>query len=119
MNLDVTVPTPGGAAVATLRGEWDAADVGLAKVMIDATRLGGGKLVADLVQVDFVDSSVVNALVRAYNEAQSLDGWVRIVYRHHSVGHVLDVCGLSGLFPRYNTVAAALHDNDQQIAQSS
>ncbi len=35
-------------------------------------------------------------------------GWVRIVYTHHLIKRVIEICGLTEVFPQYPTVAAAI-----------
>lgn len=105
LPLDRTRPDP---VVATLTGELDAGEPRLDDTLDELIAAGHRRIVVDLLNVTFIDSSVVRALVTAYRRCVAADGWVRIVYHQHLIGRVIEICGLAEAFPQYSTVDAAL-----------
>jgi anti-anti-sigma factor len=97
-----------GVVQVTARGELDAAADQLTRALDDALSSGARFVVVDLLDVTFIDSSVVRDLVLAHRTVRERDGWVRIVYTHHMLKRVIEICGLSEVFPQYPTVSAAL-----------
>jgi len=95
-----------GFVVVALAGELDVADADWSDAIDDALRDGASRLVLDLTNVTFIDSSVVRALVLAHRRVGP-DGWLRLVYTHHLIARVIDICGLGEAFPQYTTVDAA------------
>lgn len=95
-------------AVVLLEGELDAADLSWAQELNDAIDRGGVHVVADMLNVTFIDSSVIREIVLAHKRLLERDGWLRLVYTHHLIARVVDICGLAETFPQYPTVDAAL-----------
>ena len=95
-----------GFVVVALAGELDVADAEWSEAIEDALRDGVSRLVLDLTNVTFIDSSVVRALVLAHRRIGG-EGWLRLVYTHHLIARVIDICGLAETFPQYATVDAA------------
>ena len=95
--------------VVRLSGELDAGDAGFAD---ELAQLSGGAdfVVVDMLNVSFIDSSVIRALVLVHRRVTAGGGWVRVVYTHHLVRRVIDMCGLAGVFPQYPTIEAARRD---------
>ncbi len=96
-----------GPSVVALTGEWDVADERLADILVATLRSGDGRLIVDMLNVSFIDSSVVRALVAAQLEAARREGWVRLVYTHHVIRKVIEICGLAEVLPQFGSVAAA------------
>lgn len=99
--------------VVPLSGELDASDTAWNDELDALLDVGHRQIVIDLLNVSFVDSSVVRALVNAHNRIGD-DGWIRIVFTHHLIRRVIDICGLSGLLPQYTTVESALRGSPSQ-----
>jgi anti-anti-sigma factor len=95
--------------VVQLSGELDASDPTWADEIEKAFATGSTRFVIDLLNVAFIDSSVVRALVLAYRRVGT-DGWVRLVYTHHLISRVIQICGLADTFPQFTTVEAARRD---------
>ena len=95
-----------GFVVVALSGELDVADEEWSETIDAALGDGASRLVLDLTNVTFIDSSVVRALVLARRRVGP-DGWLRLVYTHHLIARVIDICGLADAFPQYATVDAA------------
>jgi anti-anti-sigma factor len=99
--------------VVVLSGEWDAADVGLDEILVDQLRANDGRLVVDMLNVTFIDSAVVRACVAAHRESSKRSGWVRLVYTHHVIRRVVEICGLTEVFPQFASVEAALRGHER------
>lgn len=110
----VTPPVGVGPPVIALTGEWDVADERLEDVLLGSLRSGDGRLVVDMLNVSFIDSAVVRALVAAHVEAARREGWVRLVYTHHVIRRVIEICGLAELLPQFGTVDAAVRGHERQ-----
>lgn len=100
--------------VVSLTGEWDVADERLENVLLRSLQSGDGRLVVDMLNVSFIDSSVVRALVAAHVAAVEKEGWVRLVYTHHVIRRVIEICGLADLLPQFGTVDAAIRGHERQ-----
>ncbi len=96
-------------AVVALDGELDASDTSWVEDIDSALDEGAENLVLDLRNVTFIDSSVIQALILAHRRVGDA-GWVRLVYTHHLIGRVIDICGLAETFPQFTTVEAAVRD---------
>jgi anti-anti-sigma factor len=96
--------------VVAASGELDAADPSWADEIGAALDAGITHLVIDLRNVTFIDSSVVRELLLAYKRVAEppAGGWIRLVYTHHLISRVIQICGLADTFPQFTTVEAAL-----------
>lgn len=92
--------------VVRLSGELDAGDAGFADELM---QLSGGSdyVIVDMLNVSFIDSSVIRALVLVHRRVTDAGGWLRLVYTHHMVRRVIEMCGLAAVFPQYPTIDAA------------
>lgn len=93
--------------VVRLVGELDAGDSGFGDEVLGAVRDGAGRVIVDMLNVSFIDSSVIRVLVLAHRGTAAAGGWLRVVYTHHLVRRVIDMCGLSDMLPQYPTIEAA------------
>jgi len=116
VSIDVIDTDAAAPVVVVAKGELDIADESLQKVLVDLAAEGRG-LVVDLLHVTFIDSSVVRALVLAYREANERGGWLRVVYTHHVVRRVIEICGLAELLPQYTSVEAAVRGVHSNVHQ--
>lgn len=103
------------AVVVTCSGELDAADPSWADEIDAALRAGRNRLVVDLRNVTFIDSSVPRLLLLAHRRVGP-DGWLHLVYTHHMISRVLQICGLADTFPQFTTVHSALRSTPTRIA---
>lgn len=94
--------------IAEVSGELDAADNKLDDELTRLLARSDSHLVVDLTNVTFIDSSVVRALVVAHRTVMERGGWVRVVYTHHLIGRVIEICGLGEVFPQYASVECAV-----------
>ncbi|MFJ4356123.1 STAS domain-containing protein [Streptomyces massasporeus] len=98
-----------GVRVVTLRGEIDHDE----KDQLSTALLGEGetapaRIVADLSEVTFLDSSGINIFVAAYQQVSSIGGWVRIAGAGESVLRVLQLVGVDTIIACHPTAEQAL-----------
>ncbi|MEH1016758.1 STAS domain-containing protein [Micromonospora sp. CPCC 206060] len=85
-------------AVACLRlvGELDMAAAPELNATIDGLHADGWfRLLADLTELTFCDSSGLAAFVRGDNQSAAAGGWLRITGAHGRVQRVLEISGLA------------------------
>jgi anti-anti-sigma factor len=93
--------------VVRLSGELDAGDSSFTERLLEPVDRGERYVIADMLNVSFIDSSVIRALVLVHRGTVDAGGWLRIVYTHHIIRRVIDMCGLTELLPQYATVESA------------
>nr|WP_308122460.1 STAS domain-containing protein [Streptomyces sp. WAC04114] len=98
-----------GIRVVTLRGEidHDVQDV-LSEALIVDDGAVPPRMVADLSDVTFMDSSGINVFVATHRQVSSADGWVRIAGAQPSVLRVLQLVGVDTLITCHPTTEQAL-----------
>ena len=98
-----------GIAVLGVRGEIDYQSVGvLTRAMFPADPTAGPRVVVDLGEVTFMDSSGVNALVAVHHATRAAQGWLRLAGAHGPVLRTVQLVGLDAVAPCHPTVAEAL-----------
>ena len=107
-----------GVVVAEVSGELDAADNKLETELQTLLARSESRIVVDLTNVTFIDSSVIRSLVVAHRTVAERSGWVRVVYTHHLIGRVIEICGLRDVFPQYASVECAVRGTITMHAQS-
>jgi stage II sporulation protein AA (anti-sigma F factor antagonist) len=108
--LSSPVPaTAPGSNVVRLPAEVDVASApALRDEMLAALNRDGVHLVLDALDVTFMDSSGVNALVRARERAEALGGSLHVVTRSPQVRRVLQITGLEERLGLTGSLAAAV-----------
>jgi anti-anti-sigma factor len=95
MAVDATLPPAPGSSLVRLPSEVDLASAPVMRDdMLAALNRDGVHLVVDALDVTFMDSSGVNALVRARERASTLGGSLHVVTRSQAVRRVLQITGL-------------------------
>jgi len=88
-----------GWAVAKVSGELDVATAPkLRERLTEAIDAGSTRLVVDLADVDFVDSTGLGVLVGALRRAREGGGEVRLVCTNHRILKVFQATGLHEVF---------------------
>jgi stage II sporulation protein AA (anti-sigma F factor antagonist) len=103
--------------VVTLAGELDAAEPDWDSDLQAALAAGQQRIILDLRNVTFIDSSVIRTLVLTLKQLPA-GGWLRLVYTHHLIRRVIDICGLADNLPQYTTLEAALRDTPNRSVAS-
>ncbi|MGQ4365842.1 STAS domain-containing protein [Streptomyces sp. SAS_272] len=100
-----------GVRVVALRGEIDH-DVKerLGAALRGERGVAPERIVADLSEVTFMDSSGINVFVRTHRRVSGSGGWVRIAGAQEPVLHVLQLVGIDTLIACLPTVEQALAD---------
>lgn len=104
----ISTERSGDVAVVRCSGELDAGAPDLHDALTEALDAGATRVVVDLLEVEFIDSSVVRALLLGQQRTEDAAGWLRVVHSHYLVAKVLDICGVSDVLPRWSSVSAAL-----------
>ncbi|CAM5296991.1 hypothetical protein GCM10010329_81920 [Streptomyces spiroverticillatus] len=68
-------------------------------------------VVLDLTHVTFADITFLNMLCDAQRTARTHDGWLRLVYTHHTINKLLRAAGRTTEFPQYLTTHDAAHNH--------
>ncbi|MFH9590196.1 STAS domain-containing protein [Streptomyces luteogriseus] len=101
-----------GIRVVTLRGEidHDVQEV-LSAALLTESGTQPPRIVADLTDVTFMDSSGINVFVATHRRVSSAQGWVRIAGAQPSVLRVLQLVGIDTVITCHPTTEQALHCN--------
>jgi anti-sigma B factor antagonist len=79
----------------------------------DASERGNHRLVVDLTNVEFLDSTGLGALIGAQRRAKEVDGDVRLVVKEGQILRLLRITGLLKVFAVYPSLTAALAGGDR------
>ncbi|ORT55644.1 STAS domain-containing protein [Streptomyces sp. CB03238] len=100
---------PAGIGVVRVSGELDYDGVAALEDAVRSVRaLGSHCLLLDLSGLTFMDSSGVNALLKARRDTHVTGGWMRIADPQPPVLKVIELVGLDQAIPLYNSVSDAL-----------
>lgn len=66
------------------------------------------RLIIDLSQVTFMDSSAIGVIIGRYKLVMSLGGSIAIVSSNDTLGRILEMSGIRKIIPIYATLAEAL-----------
>ncbi|GGY80447.1 STAS domain-containing protein [Streptomyces omiyaensis] len=102
-----TASAPGGVHLVHLTGEIDHAT---GDTLRGALRSTGPRprVVADLSQVTFMDSSGINILIHAHHELTRAGGWLRLAAPSPAVQRILTIVGLDAVIDCRPVLADAL-----------
>ncbi|NJC71749.1 STAS domain-containing protein [Planosporangium thailandense] len=110
MELGIATVDDTDPAITALTGELDIASAPkLEDHLRDLIDAGCTRLIVDLSDLSFCDSTGIGTLVRANNERLSRGGYLRLAAPNRHVARVLAVVGLLDAFPTYRSVDAARH----------
>jgi anti-anti-sigma factor len=98
------------AWILSLRGEWDITNGGTLTAELEAVFSYGTKVVIDLRQTQFLDSSILAALIKGYQRSQqkAKDAFVVIAPAGSWTRRILDTVGLDSHVPVYEDIESAL-----------
>ena len=92
-----------------LRGEIDVYTAPrLRQAITDVIDSGAAKVILDMEQVDFLDSTGLGVLVGALKRAKSKDGILSIVATQDKSLKIFDITGLNKVFPMHASVDEAI-----------
>jgi anti-sigma B factor antagonist len=107
-DFELYESTEAGVPVLVVRGEVDLATApDLREKLLSLADEGARVVVVDLSGVSFMDSSALGALVSAMTRFRANGGGLRLVVTAPHISKVLEITGLSDVFPIYGTTVAA------------
>jgi anti-sigma B factor antagonist len=100
-----------GMQVFELSGSLDIATSPTVRAsLLDASARGDHRLIVDLTNVDFLDSTGLGALIGAQRRAKEFAGEVRLVVKEGQIVRLLRITGLLKIFAVYSTLNDAVTD---------
>lgn len=98
--------------VVAVRGEidYDGRDVISEALLPEDGAVPPLRIVVDLSQVTFMDSSGINVLVAAHRQVSGTQGWLRVAGAQEAVLRVLELVGIDALISCYPSTEQALND---------
>lgn len=99
MDFELPEDAPAGWTVVAASGDLDVASSPLLRDQLDRLISAGmGRVIVDLDEVDFIDSTGLGTLVGAAHKARSADGDVRLVCSNTRLLKVISIAGLDDHF---------------------
>ncbi|MDH6551470.1 stage II sporulation protein AA (anti-sigma F factor antagonist) [Streptomyces sp. SAI-133] len=110
-RLSVEQRSVDGVHVVTVRGEIDHATNGALHEALfpEDGASAPARIVVDLSDVTFMDSSGINALLAAHQRASDAQGWLRIAGAQRTVARLLNITGIGQVISCHPSVEQALH----------
>ncbi|MFC8290570.1 STAS domain-containing protein [Streptomyces sp. NPDC057242] len=109
-RLSVVTTTIEGIRVVTLSGEIDHHTGDLLRQALDVRADAPSRVVADMQQVTFMDSSGINILITAHSALAGADGWLRLAAPHGAVMRTLQIVGVDTVIDCREKVQHSLGD---------
>ena len=110
-DLKLHVHVLDGMQVFELSGSLDIATSPTVRAsLLEASARGDHRLIVDLTNVDFLDSTGLGALIGAQRRAKEFDGEVRLVVKEGQIVRLLRITGLLKIFAVYPSLNDAVKD---------
>jgi anti-sigma B factor antagonist len=109
MDLDVETVQRDDASILALRGEIDVYTAPrLRQAIWDLIEGGSRRIVVDLANVDFLDSTGLGVLVEGLRRAKSREGDLSVVATQEKILKIFDITGLNRAFSIHGSVEEAV-----------
>lgn len=109
MELSVTTSRQDDVSVVTVAGEVDVYTAAQLRAALDEEIAAGrARLVVDLDEVSFLDSTGLGVLVGRLKLVRNSSGWLRIVCRNERILRVFRITGLDKVFGIHSSLGEAL-----------
>lgn len=109
MDLRLDVSERDGWSVLAVGGEVDVATAPrLRERLVAMVGAGAHRLIVDLADVEFIDSTGLGVLIGARKRVSPHDGEVRIVCNESRIVRVFEITGLDRVFAMYDSVDDAV-----------
>lgn len=108
MNLSIRTETTGEAVVVHVGGDLDVYTAPRLKETLEGAMVDGGRLVLDLSEVHFIDSTALGILVSAHEQSQAAAGDLRLVMDDPYLLKIFHITGFDNMFSIYPEVARAV-----------
>ncbi|MER6434377.1 STAS domain-containing protein [Streptomyces sp900105245] len=108
-RLEVTSATAEGVTVVSVSGEIDHTSAGPLVHALEPDAVGEQpRVIVDMRQVSFMDSTGINVLLTAHRNLAKAGGWLRLADLQASVMRILDIVGVDHILPCYPNLPEAL-----------
>ena len=109
MELQLATRHEGDVAVVSALGEVDVSSAPGLDAELDAQiAAGNARLVVDLSEVAFLDSTGLGVLVKALKHAREADGWLHLVVTSDRIRKIFEITGLDASIPIFDTAQDAI-----------
>lgn len=109
MELQLATRHEGDVSVVSARGEVDVFTAPDLDTELDALiAAGGARLVVDLSDVAFLDSTGLGVLVKALKHAREAGGWLHLVVTSDRIRKIFEITGLDASIPIFDTAQDAI-----------
>jgi anti-sigma B factor antagonist len=109
MELQLATRHDGDVAVVSAQGEVDVFTAPGLDTELDALiAAGSARLVVDLSEVAFLDSTGLGVLVKALKHAREAGGWLHLVVTSDRIRKIFEITGLDASIPIFDTAQDAI-----------
>ena len=109
MELQLATRHEGDVSVVSARGEVDVFSAPDLDTELDALiAAGSARLVVDLSDVAFLDSTGLGVLVKALKHAREAGGWLHLVVTSDRIRKIFEITGLDASIPIFDTAQDAI-----------
>ncbi|MFC9735973.1 STAS domain-containing protein [Streptomyces roseolus] len=107
-QLSAAVTATDGIRVVTLTGEIDHHTGDTLRHALDASGVSHPRVVVDMRQVTFMDSSGINIFIAAHHALSQADGWLRLAAPTETIMRTLSIVGVDAVIECRETLHHAL-----------
>lgn len=111
VNLSISTDVSEAAVVVHVGGDLDVYTAPRLKEILAEAIGRGGRLVLDLSEVHFIDSTALGVLANTLQQAQSAESELRLVIDDPYLLKIFRITGFDGVFSIYPQVAEAISGN--------
>lgn len=108
LNLSISTDVREGTVVVQVNGDLDVYTAPRLRETLAEAVANGGRLVLDLSEVHFIDSTALGVLVNALQQSQSSGSELRLVVDDPYLLKIFRITGFDGLFSIFPQVADAV-----------
>jgi anti-sigma B factor antagonist len=108
VKLSIRTETSEGAVVVHVGGDLDVYTAPRLKETLAKALVDGRRLVLDLSEVHFIDSTALGILVSAQEQSRAADGDLRLVMDDPYLLKIFHITGFDGMFSIYPEVGRAV-----------
>ncbi|MGB8907948.1 MAG: STAS domain-containing protein [Candidatus Cybelea sp.] len=117
LSIDLKTEGSGETLIFKLRGSLDLATAPTIRAALgEATEKGSQRLIVDLTQLEFLDSTGLGVLIGAHRRAAERGGSFRLIVKDGPISRLLNITGLIGVFAVFHSLADAQNDTDRVTA---
>ncbi len=118
LTIDLKTEGGGETLIFKLRGSLDLATAPTIRAALgEATEKGSQRLIVDLTQLEFLDSTGLGVLIGAHRRAAEHGGSFRLIVTDGPILRLLNITGLIGVFAVFHSLADAQNDTDRVTAR--